>query len=105
MTLAVRSVVELYKAVKREKELHRDILTFLISHDYRSVRIYGHNAIVEWDKTTFYRHPIKEFSFTSKEVKDKWTALTLTKDITTVGCLSSTKESTRLSMICHLISI
>ncbi|MCJ1352074.1 MAG: hypothetical protein MMC33_002058 [Icmadophila ericetorum] len=28
MTLAVRSVIELYKAVKREKELHREFLPF-----------------------------------------------------------------------------
>lgn len=28
MTIAVRGVVELYKAVEREKELHREILAF-----------------------------------------------------------------------------
>ena len=47
MTYAVRGVVELYRAVKREKELHREILAFSISHDHRSVRIYGHYAIIE----------------------------------------------------------
>jgi hypothetical protein len=47
MTLAVRGVVELYKAVKREKELHREILAFSISHDHRSVRIYGHYAVID----------------------------------------------------------
>jgi len=46
-TLAVRGVVELYRAVKREKELHREILAFSISHDDCNVRIYGHYAIVE----------------------------------------------------------
>ena len=39
MTIAVRSVVELYRAVKREKELNREILAFSISHDHRTVRI------------------------------------------------------------------
>jgi hypothetical protein len=34
MTLAVRSVVELHKAVKREQELHREILAFSISEDH-----------------------------------------------------------------------
>ena len=47
MTCAVRGVVEFYKAVKREKELHQEILVFSISHDYRSMRIYDHYAIIE----------------------------------------------------------
>jgi hypothetical protein len=53
MTLAVRAVVELFRLVKREKELNREITAFSISHDYRSVRIYGHYAVIEETKTTF----------------------------------------------------
>ena len=34
MTVVVRDVIELYRAVKREKELHREILVFFISHDH-----------------------------------------------------------------------
>ncbi|KAF2237789.1 hypothetical protein EV356DRAFT_564406 [Viridothelium virens] len=34
MIIAVRSIVELYKAVKREKELNQGILAFSVSHDY-----------------------------------------------------------------------
>lgn len=56
MTYAVRDTVELYRAVKREKELHREILTFSISRDHRSVRIYGHYAIIEKDK--IIKHPL-----------------------------------------------
>ncbi|KAH9822829.1 54S ribosomal protein [Teratosphaeria destructans] len=37
--IAVRAVVELFRAVKREKELHREVLAFSLSHDHRSVRI------------------------------------------------------------------
>jgi len=81
MTIAVRAVVELYKAVKREKELHREILAFSISHDHSSVRIYGHYAIIEDDKTTFWRHPIHKFDFTALDGKDKWTAYKFTKNI------------------------
>ena len=33
MTIAAKGIVELFKAVNREKELHREILTFSISHD------------------------------------------------------------------------
>lgn len=81
MTVAVRGVVELYKAVNREKELHREILAFSISHDNRMVRIYGHYALIDGSKTTFYRHPIKNFDFTSEEGKDKWTAYQFTKNV------------------------
>lgn len=81
MTIAVRSIVELYRAVKREKELDREILAFSISHDHRSVRIYGHYPVIDGDKVTFYRHSIHEFSFTALEGKDKWTAYKFTKNI------------------------
>lgn len=81
MTIAVRAVVELFRYVKRERELNREILAFSISHDHRTVRIYGHYALVEKDKTTYYRHPIKTFDITSEEGKDKWTAYKLTKNV------------------------
>jgi len=79
MTVAVRGVVELYRAVKREKELHREILAYSISHDHTSVRIYGHYLVIEGDKTTFYRHPIRKFDFTDGE--EKWTAYKFTKNV------------------------
>jgi hypothetical protein len=81
MTLAVRGVVELFRLVKREKELHREILAFSISHDHRSVRIYGHYPVIEGKNTTFYRHPIHEFSFTALDGKEKWTAYKFTKSV------------------------
>ena len=81
MTVAVRAFVELFRSVKREKELDREILAFSISHDHRSVRIYGHYAVIEENKTTFYRHPIREFSFTEQDGKEKWTAYKFTKNV------------------------
>ena len=81
MTLAVRGVVELFRLVKREKVLHREILAFSISHDHRSVRIYGHYPVIEGQKTTFFRHPIHEFSFTALDGKEKWTAYKFTKSV------------------------
>lgn len=81
MTIAVRSVIELYKAVKREKELDRKILAFSISHDHRSVRIYGHYAVINNNQTTFYRHPIQALDITIKGGKDKWTTCKFTKHI------------------------
>ena len=81
MTVAVKGIVELFKAVKREKELHQEILTFSISHDHSSVRIYGHYPIIEGDKTTFYCYLICKFNFTEQEGKDKWTAYKFMKNL------------------------
>ena len=79
MTVAVRAFVELFRSVKREKELDREILAFSVSHDNRSVRIYGHYPVIEGDKITFYRHPIRGFDFTDGE--EKWTAYKFTKNV------------------------
>jgi hypothetical protein len=45
------------------------------------VRIYGHYAAIDGPKTTFYRHPIKTFDFTSEDGKEKWTAYKFTKNV------------------------
>lgn len=74
MTLSVRAIVELFRLVKREQELHRQILAFSISHDHRTVRIYGHYPVMKGKETTFYRHPIRTFDFTELDGKEKWTA-------------------------------
>ncbi|MCJ1478284.1 hypothetical protein MMC13_006961 [Lambiella insularis] len=81
MSVALRALVVLFRYVKREKELDREILAFSISHDHRSVRIYGHYSVIEEDKTTFYRHPIHEFSFTALDGKEKWTAHKFVKNV------------------------
>ncbi|KAL9123660.1 MAG: hypothetical protein Q9217_006929 [Psora testacea] len=81
MSVALRALVVLFRLVKREKELDREILAFSISHDHRSVRIYGHYAVIEEDKTTFYRYPIHTFDFTALDGKEKWTAYKFTKNV------------------------
>jgi hypothetical protein len=81
MTLAVRAIVELFKLVKREQQLHRQILAFSISHDHSSVRIYGHYPVIKGKDTTYYRYPIHKFDFTSLDGKEKWTAYKFTKNI------------------------
>lgn len=63
MTLAVRGMVGLFRLVKSEKELHREILAFSISHDHETIRVYGHYPGIDGNKTTFYRHPIRKFHF------------------------------------------
>lgn len=81
MTLAVREIVKLFRLVRREKEVDRQILAFSISHDYWTVRIYGHYAVIDKAKTAFYRHSTHEFSFTELGGEEKWTTYKFTKDI------------------------
>jgi hypothetical protein len=81
MTMAVRGIVELFRLVKREKELHREILAFSISHDHQTVRIYGHYPIIKGNQTTYYRHPIHTFDFTALDRREKWTAYKFTKNV------------------------
>ncbi|KEY64864.1 hypothetical protein S7711_10783 [Stachybotrys chartarum IBT 7711] len=81
MTLAARGVAELFRAVKREDEVHRQILAFSISHDHRSVRIYGHYPVVNGKIINYYRHPIHTFDFTALDGKDKWTAYRFIKNV------------------------
>ena len=81
MTMAIRGIVDLFRLVKREKELHREILAFSISHDHHSVRIYGHYPIIDGPNTTFYRHPIYNFDFTTLDGKEKWTTYKFTKNV------------------------
>ena len=81
MTVAVRALIELFRSVKREKELNREILAFSVSHDHTAVRIYGHYPVIEGDQITFYRHPIHKFDFTALDGKEKWTAYKFTKNV------------------------
>jgi hypothetical protein len=81
MTLAVRGIVELFKLVKRGEELHRKILAFSVSHDDRSVRIYGHYPIIDGENATFYSHLVRDFSFLDEDGKEKWTTYRFTKNL------------------------
>jgi hypothetical protein len=84
MTVVVRGVVELFLLIKRDKELHREILAILISHDHRALRIQGHYPIVGGGKSRVRRHAIREFGFTALDGKQKWTAYQFTKVVDNV---------------------
>ncbi|KAK1778551.1 hypothetical protein QBC45DRAFT_433355 [Copromyces sp. CBS 386.78] len=82
MALAVRGIVKLFRNVGREKEVHRQILSFSVSHDHDFVRIYGYYPVViDKQNTKYYRHPIYKFSFTTMDGKEKWTAYRFVKNI------------------------
>ncbi|KAK9434866.1 phosphatidylserine decarboxylase [Metarhizium brunneum] len=81
MAIAVTAVVELFKAVGREKELDGEILIFSVSHDNESVRIYGWYPATGASKTTIHRHTIRKFNFTELDGRDKWATDTFTKNV------------------------
>jgi len=80
-SVAVNAVVELYRAVSRQDELHREILAFSVSHDNEAVRIYGHYALIVGAETRFYRHSVHKFDITAQDGKDKWTAYRFTRNV------------------------
>jgi hypothetical protein len=78
MTLAVRGIVEIFKLAGREKELHRQVQTFSICHDNRSVRMYGYYPEFDGPTTKIYRHQIHSFDITARNGKERWTAYKFT---------------------------
>ncbi|EON96493.1 hypothetical protein UCRPA7_8012 [Phaeoacremonium minimum UCRPA7] len=81
MTVAARGIVELFRLVKRENEVHRQVLAFSVSHDHRSVRIYGYYPVIDEKDTKYYRHPIYMFDFTALDGRDKWTIYQFVKNV------------------------
>ncbi|KAL9116615.1 MAG: hypothetical protein Q9187_006857 [Circinaria calcarea] len=80
-SVSVKGLVELFKRIKREGELHRKILAFSVSHDNEAVRIYGHYALINGTETGFYRHAIHKFDITALDGKDRWTAYQFTRNV------------------------
>lgn len=74
MTRALRGVVDLFRLVNREKELNRKILGFSVSHDHDNVKIHGHYPVICKDKTAYYRYPVREFSITARNGRERWTS-------------------------------
>ena len=81
MTVTMIGIYMLFKGVKREKELHRRILGFSISHDDESVRIWGHYPVIDEDQATFRRHSIRKFNFTERKGLERWTTYKFTKNV------------------------
>lgn len=79
--VAANAVVELYRLVSRQDELHQKILTFSVSHDHQAVRIYGHYVLINGKDTSFYRHLIRHFSIIDQDGNDKWTAYKFTLSV------------------------
>ena len=100
-SIAVNAIVQLYKAVSREKEIDKKILAFSISHNNDMVRIYGYYALIQEDRTSSYCYGIHKFHFTALDGKEKWTAYAYTKNIYN-SSHHTWNESKALSISCRI---
>jgi hypothetical protein len=82
-TVAVRALVELFRIVGREHDLHREIIGFSLSHNDQDVRVFGHYAFITPTTTKFYRHPISHFNFTASEHQsdNRWASYSICRNI------------------------
>ncbi|KAH6973718.1 hypothetical protein BKA56DRAFT_105389 [Ilyonectria sp. MPI-CAGE-AT-0026] len=81
MTLAVRGVAELFRWRERESEVDRQILAFSITHDHRSVTIYGHYPVMGGKDIQYYRHTIKYIDIRADNGEKKWAAYRFVKNL------------------------
>ncbi|KAF2759474.1 hypothetical protein EJ05DRAFT_509225 [Pseudovirgaria hyperparasitica] len=79
-TVCLRGLYTLFRLVGREKELHREVNGFSISHNYELVRIWGHYAVIDGDNVKYYRHKIHTFSIGS-DGNARWTAYTFVRNL------------------------
>lgn len=80
VTIGMRAVVDLFRGIQREAEVHRQILAFSISHDHCEAEIVAHYPVILGETTEFYQHVIASFVFTDSGY-DKWTAYRFTKNM------------------------
>lgn len=59
--LRIEQEADKYRPEKKIASLNRQVLVFSISHDQQDARLYGHYAIIEGDKWTYYRYRIRKF--------------------------------------------
>jgi hypothetical protein len=71
-TVALRGLAALFRLFGREQELHGKILTYSISHDHRTVRLYGHQAIIVGQNTTCWREEIEAFDIRTRKGRNRW---------------------------------
>lgn len=70
-SIAIRAVIQLYRKISAAIEVHRKILAFSIAHDNSTVKIFGHFATIEDEKTTFFRHRLYAADFAADLAPDE----------------------------------
>lgn len=59
--LKIEQKTDQYRNDKQFESLLDKILVYLISHDQKDARVWGHYALIEEEKWTYYRHHIAKF--------------------------------------------
>ena len=81
-SIILRGIYSLFQLVGREKELHREINGFSLSHNEKEVRIWGHYAVIDGKNVKFYRHLISNFFFApSGEGDQRWKAYKFVRNV------------------------
>ncbi|MCJ1358969.1 MAG: hypothetical protein MMC33_008969 [Icmadophila ericetorum] len=65
--LKLEQKADQYREDKQFESLLGKVLVYSISHDQKDARLYGHYALVEGEKWTYYRHYIESFNIAHKE--------------------------------------
>ncbi len=65
--LKLEQKADQYREDKQFESLLGKILVYSISHDQKDARLYGHYALVEGEKWTYYRHHIRHFDIAHEE--------------------------------------
>ncbi|RFU78778.1 hypothetical protein TARUN_3484 [Trichoderma arundinaceum] len=81
MTVGMRAVVDIFRAINREGEVHRQALGFSISHNARQVQIVAHYPVISGEATQFYQQVIHSFDFADPKCMDKWAGYRFTRNL------------------------
>ena len=81
MTVAMTGLVELFRRVGREKELHRSVLGFSITHNNDQVKIYAHYPEIHETATECYRHPLRNLVINDSETGERWAAYRFVRNV------------------------
>lgn len=81
MTVAIRGVVELFRAVDRLDEINQRILGFSVSHDRSFVQIHAHYPVISGQDVKYYTHALHKFDITAMRGRERWTSFRFTKNV------------------------
>ena len=101
-SILVKRIVELFRRIKREDELHRKVLAFSVSHDNETVKIYGHYALINGTKTRFIAMQYESSILRNRTVKINGRPTNSRGMSTTYMFQSISKESVPLLTSCPI---
>ncbi|KAL3466458.1 hypothetical protein BJX64DRAFT_284396 [Aspergillus heterothallicus] len=72
MGICLRGIVNLFRMVDREAELHQQVLGFSVAHNVRTVNIYAHYPIIAERQITFHHRLIRHIFLSDIIGDEKW---------------------------------